>query len=116
MYVACSDFNDKVLKCHLRYGLSEKLSCQLVIINLKNLSYYQLVQECQTQDNQLCATVIKTCKIMHRPQLSTKPSQQHTATRSQIIIPVTTSKPTTLDVNAINLTYSKLTACYGNRS
>ena len=67
-YAACSDFNDKTLKCYLRCALSDDFSRQLVIINLKDLTYHQLVQECQTQDNQLHAATVNTCKIMLRPQ------------------------------------------------
>ena len=47
-YAGCSEFNDKALKCHLRCAISEELSCQLVSTNLKDLSYLQLVQKCQT--------------------------------------------------------------------
>ena len=47
-YVRRSNFNDKALKCHLRCTFSEELSRQLVSINFKDLSYQQLVQECQT--------------------------------------------------------------------
>ena len=50
-YAGCSKFNDKALKCHLRCVISEELSRHLVSTNLKDLSYLQLVQECQTQDN-----------------------------------------------------------------
>ena len=50
-YAGCSNFNDKALKCYLRCALSEELLRQLVSINLKDLSYQQLVQECQTQNN-----------------------------------------------------------------
>ena len=74
-YAACSDFNDKALKCHLRCALSEELSCQLVSINLKDLTYHQLVQECQIQDKQLRAAAVNTCKIMPRPQPSVKFNQ-----------------------------------------
>ena len=42
-YAGSLNFNDKALKCHLRYALSEELSRQLVSINLKDLSYQQLV-------------------------------------------------------------------------
>ena len=47
-YAAGWDFNNKALKYYLSYTLSEKLSCQLVSINLKNLTYHQLIQDCQT--------------------------------------------------------------------
>ena len=38
-YARRSNFNDKAFKCHLGCTLSEKLSRQLVSINLKDLSY-----------------------------------------------------------------------------
>ena len=47
-YARRSEFNDKALKCYLRCAILEELSCQLVSNNLKNLSYLQLVQKCQT--------------------------------------------------------------------
>ena len=65
-YAGRSNFNDKALKCHLRYALSEELSRQLVSINLKDLNYQQLVQECQTQDNQLRAASHNVCKTSLR--------------------------------------------------
>ena len=61
-YVGRFDFNDTALKCHLCCALSEKLLKQLVSINLKGLSYQQLVQECQTRNNQLMATSLNVCK------------------------------------------------------
>ena len=63
-YARCSKFNDKALKCHLRYVISEELSHQLVSTNLKDLSYLQLVQKCQTQNNQLHVAVTNTRKTM----------------------------------------------------
>ena len=92
----------------MRYAPSKKLSCQLVSINLEDLTYHQLVQKCQTQDNQLHAAIVKTCKITQRSQLPVKPSQQYIFTRSQAIIPVTTFKPATPNTNTINLRHSKL--------
>ena len=71
-YVERSNFKDKALKCHLRCALSEKLLKQLVSINFKDLSYQQLVQECQTQDNQLRAASLNVCKTSPRFQLSVK--------------------------------------------
>ena len=65
-YAECSDFNDKAIKCYLLYAFLEELPHQLVSINLKDLNYQQLVQECQTQDNQLRATVSNACKPMSR--------------------------------------------------
>ena len=65
-YTGRSEFNDKALKCHLRCAISEELSRQLVSTNLKDLSYLQLVQKCQTQDNLLHAAVANACKIMPR--------------------------------------------------
>ena len=44
--------------------LFEKLFHQLVSINLKDLTYHQLFQECQTQNNLLCAAAINTRKIL----------------------------------------------------
>ena len=70
-YAGRSKFNDKALKCHLRNAILEELSCQLVSTNLKDLSYLQLVQECQTQDNQLRAVVTNASKTMLRPQFLT---------------------------------------------
>ena len=71
-YAGCSEFNDKALKCHLQCAISKELSPQLVSTNLKDLSYLQLVQECQTQDNQLRADVTNARKTMPCPQLPTK--------------------------------------------
>ena len=55
-YTLHTDFNTKTLKCHLQYAVSEELAKQLVSINLKDISYQKLVEECQLQDNQLRAT------------------------------------------------------------
>ena len=104
-YAECSNFNDKALKCHLRCALSEELSRQLVSINLKALSYQQLVQECQTQDNQLRATGLNVCKTSPRFQPLVKPAK---TSSPAINLPVP-FKPTTLDANAMDLTHFKLT-------
>ena len=109
-YVACSDFNDKALKYHLKYALSEKLSRQLVSINLKDLTYYKLVQKCQTQNKQPCVAAVNTCKIMPRSQPPLKFNQQHTSTLTQNVILVITFKPATPGTNAIDLIHFKLTA------
>ena len=66
-YAERSELNDKALKCHLQCAISEELSCQLVSTNLKDLSYLQLVQECQTQDNQRRAAVTNAHKTMPCP-------------------------------------------------
>ena len=55
-YALHTDFNNKTLKCHLRCAVSEELAKQLVSINLKDISYQKLVEECQLQDNQLRTT------------------------------------------------------------
>ena len=73
-YARRSKFNEKTLKFHLRCAISKELSCQLVSTNLKDLSYLQLVEECQTQDNQLHAAVTNARKTMPRLQLPTKPN------------------------------------------
>ena len=104
-YAKRSNFNDKALKCHSRCALSEKLSRQLVSINLKDLNYQQLVQECQTQDNQLRAASFNVCKTSPRFQPLVKPAK---TSFSAINIPAS-SKPTTSDANAMDLTHSKLT-------
>ena len=104
-YAGCSNFNDKALKCHLRGVLSEELLRQLVSINLKNLSYQQLVQECQTQDNQLRAASFNVCKTSPCFQPSVKPAK----TLFPAINLPAPSKPTTSDTNAMDLTHSKLT-------
>ena len=98
-------FNDKALKCHLRCALSKKLSRQLVNISLKDFSYQQLVQKCQTQNNQLRAASLNVCKTSPRFQLSVKPAK----TSSPAINLPAPSKPTTLDANVIDPTHSKLT-------
>ena len=103
-YAGCSNFNDKALKCHLRYALSKELSRQLVSINLKDFSYQQLVQECQTQDNQLRTASLNVCKTSSRFQPSVKPAN----TSSPAINLPAPSKPTTPDANAMDLTHSKL--------
>ena len=103
-YARCPNFNDKALKYHLRYALSKVLSRQLVNINLKDFSYQQLVQECQTQDNQLRAASLNVCKISPRFQLLVKPAR---TSLPAFNLPVP-SKPATLDANAMDLTHSKL--------
>ena len=104
-----SEFNDKALKCHLPCAISRKLSCQLVSTNLKDLSYLQLVQECQTQDNQLCAAVTNARKTMPRPQLPTKPNQTEVLSVVQSTVPSNLPKLAMPDTNAMDLTCSKLT-------
>ena len=104
-YSGRSNFNDKALKCHLRCALSEELSRQLVSINLKDLSYQQLVQECQTQNNQLRAASLNVCKTSPHFQPSVKPAK----TSSPAINLPAPSKPITPDANAMDLTHSKLT-------
>ena len=110
-YARRSEFNDKALKCHLQCVISEELSCQLVSTNLKDLSYLQLVQKCQTQENQLCAPVTNARKTMPRPQLPTKPNQtqEPLPLPVQSTVPSTLPKHTMLDANAMDLTCSKLT-------
>ena len=93
------------MKYHLRYALSNKLSRQLVSINLKDLSYQQLVQECQTQDNQLRAASLNVRKTSLHFQPLVKPAK----TSSPAINLPTSSEPTTPDANAMDLTHSKLT-------
>ena len=105
-YAGHSNFNDKALKCHLRCALSKELSRQLVSINFKDLSYQQLVQECQTQDNQLKAASLNVRKTSPRFQPSVKPAK----TSSPAINLPAFFKPTTPDANAIDLTHSKLTS------
>ena len=104
-YARCLNFNDKALKCHLRCALSKELSRRLVSINLKDLSYQQLVQQCQTQDNQLRAASLNVCKTSSRFQ----PSVKLAKTLSPAINLPDPSKPTTPDANAMDLTHSKLT-------
>ena len=108
-YAGRLEFNDKALKCHLRCAISAELFCQLVSTNPKNLSYLQLVQECQTQDNQLHAAVTNARKTMPRPQLPTMPNQTRSPSIVQGTIPSTSPKPAMPDANAMNLTRSKLT-------
>ena len=60
-YALHTGFNNKALKCHLRCAVSEELAKQLVSINLKDISYQKLVEKCQLQDNQLCATSANSC-------------------------------------------------------
>ena len=105
-YAGRSNFNDKALKYHLRYALSEELSRQLVSINLNDLSYQQLVQECQIQNNQLRAASLNVCKISPRFQPLVKPAK----TLFPAINLPAPSKPTTPDANAMDLTHSKLTS------
>ena len=50
-YTPHTGFNNKALKCHLQCAVSEELAKQLVSINLKDISYQKLVEECQLQDN-----------------------------------------------------------------
>ena len=104
-YAGCSNFNNKALKYHLRYAFSEELLRQLVSINLKDLSYQQLVQKCQTRDNQLRAASINVCKTSPRFQLSIKLAK----TSSPAINLHAPSKPITPDDNIMDLTHSKLT-------
>ena len=108
-YIERSEFNDEALKCHLRCAISKELSCQLVSTNLKDLSYLQLVQECQTQDNQLCAAVTNACKTMSCPQLLTKPNQTRIPSIVQSTVPSNLPKPAMPDANTTDLTRSKLT-------
>ena len=103
-YARRSNFNDKALKYHLRCALSKKLSRQLVNINLKDFSYQQLVQEYQTQDNQLRAASLNVCKTSSCFQPSVKPAK---TLLPAINLPVP-SKPTTPDAYAMDLTHSKL--------
>ena len=74
-YAGRPNFNDVALKCHLRYALCEKLSKQLVSINVKNFIYQQLVQECLTPHNQLLATRLNICKTSSRFEPSIKPAR-----------------------------------------
>ena len=108
-YAEHSEFYDKALKCHLRCAISEEFSCQLVSTNLKNLSYLQLVQECQMQDNQLRAAVTNASKTMPRPQLPTMPNQTCPLSIVQGTVPFILPKPAMPDANAVDLTRSKLT-------
>ena len=108
-YAEHSEFNDKALKCHLRCVILEEFSCQLVSINFEDLSYLQLVQECQTQDNQLQAAVTNVRKIMPRSQLPTKPNQTRILSVVQSTVPFNLPKPAISDANAMDLTRSKLT-------
>ena len=82
---------------------------QLVSTNLKDLNYVQLVQECQTQDNQLRAAVTNAHKTMPRPQLPTKPNQTQVPSVVQSTIPSNLPKPAMPDANAMDPTRSKLT-------
>ena len=103
-YAGCSNFNDKALKYYLHCTLSKELLRQLVNINFKDFSYQQLVQECQTQDNQLRAASLNVCKTSSRFQPSVKLAR---TSLPAINLPVP-SKPTTPDANAMDLTHSKL--------
>ena len=108
-YAGRSEFNDKALKCHLRCVISEERSCQLVSTNIKDLSLLQLVQKCQTQDNQLRGAVTKARKTMPRPQLSTKPNQTRVPSVVQSTVPSNLPKPAMPNINAMDPTHSKLT-------
>ena len=99
------------MKCHLQCVISEELSCQLVSTNFKDLSYLQLVQKCQMQDNQLHAAVTNACKTMPRSQLPNKPNH----TRVSLPLPDQSTLPPTLpmhtmpEANAMDLIRFKLT-------
>ena len=108
-YAGHLEFNDKALKCHLQCAISEELSCQLVSTNLKDLNYLQLVQVCQTQDNQLRAAVTNACKTMPSPQLSIKFNQSSVQSSIQTTICSTPPKLAMPDANAMDLARFKLT-------
>ena len=93
------------MECYLHYALSEELSRQLVSINLKDLTYQQLVQKCQTDDNQLKAASLNVCKTSPHFQPSVKPAR---TSPPAINLPAP-FQPTTPDANAMDLTHSKLT-------
>ena len=107
-YARYLKFNDKALKCHLECAISEKLFCQLVSSNFRDLCYLQLVQECQTQNNQQCAAVTNACKTMPSPQLFTKFNQSPVQSSTQTTVCSTPPKPTMPDANAMDLACFKL--------
>ena len=74
-YALHTGFNNKTLKCHLQYTVSEELTKQLVSINLKDISYQKLVEECQLQDNQLHATF---CQLLPSTSSTSHPSLSST--------------------------------------
>ena len=83
-------FNNKALKCHLQCAISEELAKQLVSINLKDISYQKLVEECQLQDNQLRATSANSHCPCQAPLAQATPPPQPGPSFS---CPVTVTKP-----------------------
>ena len=105
-----TSFNDKALKCHLQCAISEELAKQLVSINLKDISYQKLVEECQLQDNQLCATSANSHHPCQAPLAQATPPPRPGLSFS---CPVTVTKPAFMPhppSPTMDLSHSKLTS------
>ena len=106
-YTPHTDFNNKALKYYLQYTISEKLAKQLVSINLKDISYQKLVEECQLQDNQLRATSANSCHPCQAPPTQASvPQSEASVLCPGFIKPVFTPQPPS---PTIDLSHSKLT-------
>ena len=106
-YAPRTGFNNKALKCHLRYAISEELAKQLVSINLKNISYQKLVEEYQLQDNQLRATSANShCPHQAPPTQASVLQSEASVLRPGFIKPAFTPQPPS---STIDLSCSKLT-------
>ena len=106
-YTPHTDFNNKALKCHLRCTVSEELAKQLVSINLKDISYQKLVEECQLQDNQLCATSANSHRPRQAPPTQASvPQSGASVLHPGFIKPVFTPQPPspTMDLSHCKLT------------
>ena len=106
-YTPRTGFNDKALKCHLQCAVSEELAKQLVSINLKDISYQKLVEECQLQDNQLCATSANSCRPRQAPPTQASvPQSGASVLRPGFIKPVFMPQPPspTMDLSGSKLT------------
>ena len=106
-YTPCTGFKNKVLKYYLQCAVSEKLAKQLVSINLKDISYQKLVEECQLQDNQLHATSANSCHPRQAPPTQASVPQSGASVLCPgFIKPVFTPQPPS---PTIDLSHSKLT-------
>ena len=106
-YAPRTGFNNKALKYYLRYTVSEELAKQLVSINLKDISYQKLVEECQLQDNQLCATSANSCCPRQAPPTQASvPQSEALVLCPGFIKPVFTPQPPS---PTMDLSHSKLT-------
>ena len=106
-YTPCTDFNNKALKCYLQYTVFEELAKQLVSINLKDISYQKLVEECQLQDNQLCATSANShCPCQASSTQASVPQSEASVLCPGFIKPVFTPQPPspTMDLSCSKLT------------